>query len=202
MTEQQDGLIGLLGGTFNPVHNGHLFLALEAAHHCSLERVVLLPNCLPPHKEAPSVTGEDRFKMLEAATAEVSNLTVSRRELERKGRSYTIDTLESFPSSSRLVFCCGADAFEADWYRLEDVVDRLERLLIANRAGTDFQLPRQLESLSEERLAKVEMMPFPDITISSSDIRTRIIEGRPFRFLIPDPVYRIITKSGFYREKA
>lgn len=190
----------LFGGTFNPIHNGHLFLAEEALHTLGLDRVVFVPNRLPPHKETPSLTASDRLNMLEAAVADIDVFEVNRVEVERKGRSYTIDTLESYPPETRLAFLCGADAFLYDWHRLTDVLARLERLIIANRAGFIFELPPQLAALPEPLREKIRLLEFPDIAISSSEIRRRVAEGRAYRFLLPDAVYRIICRSGFYRE--
>jgi len=190
--------LGLLGGTFNPVHNGHLFLALEAMNVARLDRVVFIPNRLPPHKEEPDVCGETRYKLLCTAVEGVPEFQVSRVELDRQGRSFTIDTLQSFPAEQKLTFICGADAFNADWYRLEDVVERLETLLLANRAGYPFKMPAQLLELPDRLKTRIRMMTFPDIAISSSELRARIRERRPFRFLIPEPVYRIITESRLY----
>jgi nicotinate-nucleotide adenylyltransferase len=190
--------VGLLGGTFNPIHNGHMFLAEEAFYQAKLDRLIFLPNRIPPHKDLPEVTAQARFEMLVAATEQIPEFSVSRVELERAGRSYTIDTLESFPEELELVFICGSDAFNADWHRLSDVVARLDTLLIANRAGSPFQVPSQLRGLSENLKKKVQMMDFPDISISSSEIRQRICQGRPYRSLIPEPVYRIISRSGLY----
>lgn len=190
----------LFGGTFNPVHNGHLFLAEEALHALGLKRVVFVPNRLPPHKESPSITASDRLKMLEAAVEGIDAFEVNRVELEREGRSYTIDTLETYPPEARLAFLCGADAFLYNWHRLPDVLTRLEHLVIANRAGFDFKLPPQLAALPENLRNKIRLLEFPDIAISSSEIRRRVSEGRAYRFLLPEPVYRMICHSRFYSE--
>lgn len=188
----------LFGGTFNPVHNGHLFLADEARHTLGLERIVFVPNHLPPHKEQPLVDATARLEMLEAAVRKVDGFEVSRVELEREGRSYTIDTIESFPREERLAFLCGADAFLSPWYRLEAVLERLDLLVIANRAGFDFQLAPQLKALPKALQEKIQLLNFPDIAISSSEIRERIKEKRAFRFLLPKPVFHIISKSSLY----
>ena len=192
--------IGILGGTFNPVHNGHLFLALEARQMAALDKVVFIPNRLPPHKEQPGVSAEERYNLLSEAVRGIPEFEVSRVELDREGRSYTIDTLESFPADQSLTFICGADAFNSDWYRLEDILERLDSLLLANRAGYPFVLPERLAALPAPLKSKIQMMTFPDIAISSSEIRTRVAQRRPVRFLIPEPVYRIITESELYRK--
>lgn len=192
--------IGLLGGTFNPVHNGHLFLALEARARADLSKVLLVPNRLPPHKVQPRVTPELRYQMLTEATQDVPELEVSRLELERKGPSYTLDTLFSFPPEQSLAFICGADAFDAPWHRLVDVFERLDRIVLAHRAHSPRCLPAQLEALPPVLKKKIFGLPFPDIAISSSEIRRRVKDGLPFRFLIPEAVYRIISKSQIYRD--
>lgn len=189
----------LFGGTFNPIHNGHLFLADEARHTLGLERVVFVPNRLPPHKENPRLDTAARLRMLEVAVGGIDGFEVSRVELEREGPSFTIDTLESYPETERLAFLCGADAFLYPWHRLSDVLERLEVLLLANRAGFEFRLPTQLEALSSDLRAKIKRLEFPDIAISSSDIRRRVQEGRAFRFLVPEPVHKLITECGHYR---
>jgi nicotinate-nucleotide adenylyltransferase len=194
--------LGLFGGTFNPVHNGHLFLALEARQQAGLDRIVFIPNARPPHKEQPDVCPETRYEMLCEAVKSVPEFEVSRVELDRQGRSYTIDTLESFPVEQSLTFLCGADAFNADWHRLENVMARLDTLLVANRAGFPFEMPAQLRALPDSLKLKIKLMEFPDIAISSSAIRQRISELRPFRFLIPEPVYRMIAESSLYKNNS
>lgn len=188
----------LFGGTFNPIHNGHLFLADEARHVLGSQRIVFIPNRTPPHKESPRVDAAARQVMLKAAVDTVEGFEIDQVELEREGPSFTIHTLESYPSSERLAFLCGADAFLYPWHRLNDVLERLEVLLLANRAGFEFRLPPQLEALPPHLRDKIRLLEFPDISISSSDIRRRVREGRAFRFLVPEPVYRIILSHGHY----
>lgn len=190
--------IGLLGGTFNPIHNGHLFLAEEARYRFELDEVVFIPNRIPPHKELPGVDSEMRYQMLLAAVGDSSHFSVSRVELDREGASYTVDTLDAFKEYD-ISFICGADAFNSTWYRLDAVFDKLKALVLANRAGYPFEMPGQLMELSQARRSKIVMMEFPDISISSSQIRRRVKEGRPFRYLVPDSVSRKIVDFGLYR---
>jgi nicotinate-nucleotide adenylyltransferase len=194
--------LGIFGGTFNPVHNGHLFLALEARQKAGLDRVVFVPNRRPPHKKEPDVCPETRYDMLCQAVENVPEFEVSRVELDREGRSFTIDTLESFPAEQSLTFLCGTDAFNADWFRLEDVVERLDALVLANRSGYPFEMPTQLQALPKSLKDKVQLMTFPDIAISSSAIRQRVRTSQPFRFLIPEPVYRMIVESTLYENNS
>lgn len=196
--------VGILGGTFNPVHNGHLFLALEAVHALGLDHVVLMPNRLPPHKEGPNVSPEIRLEMLDSVVSTEPRMRVSRMELERSGRSYTIDTLEALGDENDLVFICGADAFRHPWHRPQDVLERLHTLLLANRHGYGTELPPLLAEMPQQLRDKIRRLAFPDIAISSSEIRKRVSQGRPFRYLVPDSVYQLIVQKGLYtgKEKA
>ena len=190
--------IGILGGTFNPVHNGHLFLALEAKNELKLDRVILIPNARPPHKDSPSITPEIRFEMLQRAVQDEPALEVSRVELEREGVSYTVDTLDSFPKDYQLVFLCGADAFDSKWHRLEDVLTRLHTLAIAYRNRPPDEHPAKLRALPPELRSKIISLEFPDIGISSSEIRQRVKDFRPIRYLVPDTVYQYILNHKLY----
>lgn len=193
---------GLLGGTFDPIHHGHLFLALEALHVARLERVILMPNRQPPHKGTPGVGSEQRWEMLLAAIASEPRLQASRLELDREGPSYTLDTVRYLSQAHRLVFICGADAFRVPWHRPDSVLESLDGLLIAHRHGVPRETPSQLAALPPQLRAKIQHLDFPDIAISSSDLRRRIAGGRPFRFLLPDAVHQIIEEGNLYREGA
>lgn len=190
---------GILGGTFDPVHNGHLFLALEAMDRAGLDRVLLIPNRVPPHKAVPGVDEKQRWEMLLLAIAPEPGLRASTMELERDGPSYTLDTVTELASDNRLVFICGADAFRVPWHRPEAVVEKLETLLIAHRHGVPRDLPPVLAGLPEELRAKVQHLDFPEIAISSTDLRKRIAQGRPFRYLLPDSVHQYIIQNRLYR---
>ncbi len=122
-------------------------------------------------------------------------------ELDRSGRSYTIDTLEALGDEQDLIFICGADAFRHPWHRPQDVLERLQTLLLANRHGYENDLPPLLADMPARLQAKIRRLSFPDIAISSSDIRARIALGRPFRYLIPDVVYQLIRQKGLYTDK-
>lgn len=189
---------GVFGGTFDPVHNGHLFLALEALHECQLDRVLFIPNRVPPHKEFPLGGAEARWEMLLAAIEGEPRFEASRLELDRTGPSYTLDTLKALGDEDSLVFICGADAFRTDWYRPDAVLEQLETLLLAHRFGVDRALPETLGALRPELTKKIRRLDFPDIAISSSDIRQRIAAGRPFRYLIPDSVFQYIQRREVY----
>jgi nicotinate-nucleotide adenylyltransferase len=191
-------LTGILGGTFDPIHNGHLFLALEAMQEAGLDRVVFIPNRVPPHKAAPGVGPEQRWEMLLAAIAPEPRLEASRIELEREGPSYTLDTVSQLAQENRVAFICGADAFRAPWHRPEAVLERLELLLLAHRHGVSSELPPVLAQMPEPLRARIRHLNFPDIAISSTDLRHRIAQGRPFRYLVPDRVHDYIMEHKLY----
>ncbi len=163
---------------------------------------MFIPNRVPPHKEFPLGGAEARWEMLCEAIAGEPRFEASRIELDRTGRSYTLDTLEALGTGDALVFICGADAFRTTWHRPDAVLEHLDTLLLANRFGVGQELPPALEALSAELRNKIRRLDFPDIAISSSDIRLRIATGRPFRYLVPESVHQYIERLGVYSREA
>lgn len=167
----------------------------------ALDRVLFIPNRVPPHKAAPGVGVDQRWQMLQHAIAPEPRLQASRIELDRaEGPSYTLDTVLELARENRVVFICGADAFRAKWHRPDAVLEALDTLLIAHRHGVPPELPPVLAEMPEELRAKIRHLDFPDIAISSTDLRHRIAHGRPFRYLVPDDVHRYITEQKLYLE--
>jgi nicotinate-nucleotide adenylyltransferase len=196
--------IGILGGTFNPPHLGHLVCAQEALDQLDLDRVVLMPVAAPPHKEVLDEPGaEHRLEMCRLAVAKDGRLGVSGMELEREGPSYTADTLRAIHEMAPgddLTFIVGGDiAHSLPTWREPEAVLALATLAVAERTGA----PRRD---IEERLAgldggdRVRFFDMPRIDISSTDIRRRVREGRPIRYLVPDDVARCIGARGLYTE--
>ena len=195
--------IGILGGSFNPPHTGHLVMAQEALAQLGLDKVVLMPVALPPHKELEDDPGpEERFELCRLAVAKDERLEVSRLELDRGGASYTADTLREVHARSpgdELVFVVGGDNAQGlpGWREPEAVLE-LATLAVAEREGI-----RRADVA--ERLAPlhggdgVVFFDMPRIDISSSEIRRRVRAGRPIRYLVPDDVARIIGARGYYR---
>jgi len=198
--------IGILGGTFNPPHLAHLVCAQEALVQLGLDRILLMPVGVPPHKEAlDDPGGEHRFEMCRLATASDERFAVSRLELDREGRSYTVDTLRSIHDSAPgddLTFIVGGDmAHSLPTWREPEGLLGLATLAVAERAGA-----RRAEI--EQRLAdlegghRVRFFDMPRMDISSSEIRRRVREGRPIRYLVPDEVARYIATHRLYRAPA
>jgi nicotinate-nucleotide adenylyltransferase len=197
------GRIGILGGTFNPPHLAHLVCAQEAYDQLDLDRVVLMPVSVPPHKDAGADPGADhRLEMCRLAVAKDERLAVSRLELDRPGPSYTADTLRAIHESAPgddLTFIVGGDqAHSLPTWREPEAVLKMATLAVAERSGT-----RRADI--EQRLAglggadKIRFFEMPRLDISSSDVRRRVREGKPIRYLVPDEVARYIGVEGLYR---
>jgi nicotinate-nucleotide adenylyltransferase len=187
-----------MGGTFDPVHNGHLVAASEVASRFDLEEVVFVPTGQPWQKSDAHVSpAEDRYLMTVIATAANPSFSVSRVDLDRQGPTYTIDTLhdlrERFGVRSELFFITGADALAAilGWHRSEDLFE-LAHFVGVTRPGHDLTDP----GFPTGRVSLVEV---PALAISSTDCRARVAAGEPVWYLVPDGVVQYISKRGLYR---
>lgn len=196
--------LGLLGGTFNPPHVGHLVCAQEAHERLGLDRVILLPARRPPHKEVPEDPGADvRLALLELAVAGDERFAASDLELRRAGPSYTVDTLRALHDDrpgDELTFIVGADmALSLATWREPGEVLRLARLAVAQRDGARREAIAAAVAPFHDgtRLDQFEM---PRLDVSSTQIRRRVAEGRPVRWLVPDAVAAEIRRRGLYRD--
>lgn len=187
----------ILGGTFDPVHIGHLFLAEELMTQLGYERVILVPAAQPPHKEASgSTTTEQRLEMLRVATDGNDRLVVDACEIERGGQSYTVDTIPVIERAYRptppLGLVIGDDLLEVfdGWKEHAKLLSMVE-IIVAHRLSSErmtFAYPhRYLDNL---------VLP-----ISSTDIRERIRRGRAFRHIVPETVFSYIEKNMLYRQR-
>jgi nicotinate-nucleotide adenylyltransferase len=198
--------IGILGGTFNPPHMGHLVMAQEALDQLDLDRVVLLPVAEPPHKEAREDPGAAaRVELCRRAVAGDERLGVSTLEVERGGASYTVDTLRELHElepEHDLTFIVGGDMAQSlPAWREPEAILALAQLAVAEREGVRREdVARRLEPLHAGD--RVTFFDMPRIDISSSDIRRRVAEGRPIRYLVPDAVAEAIAEYDLYRTAA
>jgi nicotinate-nucleotide adenylyltransferase len=197
------GGIGVLGSAFNPPHLGHLALAQEALWQLGLEEVVLVPTGEAPHKRILDDPGRDlRLTMTRLAAADDARFSVSSLEVERDGPSYTFETLELLAEErpdTDLVFVMGADAAVGleSWREPGRVVE-LARLAVARRAGvSDTDVAAAMRSLGAA--GRATMLEMPQFGVSSSAVRERAAEGRPLRYLVPEPVARLVEEKGIYR---
>lgn len=198
------GRVGIMGGTFDPIHLGHLVCAEEALHAFALDEVVFVPTGAPWQKRDREVTGaERRYEMTRLATASNAAFRVARSEIEREGPTYTIDTLRDFHAEgggkSSLFFITGADAIRRilTWKDPADVL-ALATFIAATRPGHELG---GLDHLEESLRGSVRVLEIPALAISSTDIRERVRTGRPYRYLVPEPVAGYIARSGLYREE-
>jgi nicotinate-nucleotide adenylyltransferase len=197
--------LGILGGTFNPPHVGHLLCAQEAHAQLALDRVVLMPAGVPPHKAVADDPGaEARVELCERAIAGDERFAVSRLELDRPGRSYTVDTLRSLRESSPqddLTFIVGGDmARSLPSWREPAAVLELATLAVAERAGAEReQILGELGPLGPAARERVRFFEMPRVDVSSSLVRERVANGRPIRYLVPDAVAVAIDEHGWYR---
>jgi nicotinate-nucleotide adenylyltransferase len=195
--------IGILGGTFNPPHVGHLVMVQEALDQLGLDRVVLMPVAEPPHKEALADPGADvRLELCRLAAGDLNAVDVSDLEIERGGPSYTVDTLRALHDrvpEHALTFIVGGDMAHslASWREPEAILG-MARLAVAERDGLRREdIAKRLEPLhSGDRVVFFDM---PRIDLSSSAIRDRVAAGRPIRYLVPDPVIEAIESRRLYR---
>lgn len=194
--------LGVMGGTFDPIHNGHLTTAEEAQNQFGLDQVVFVPTGRPWMKEHADVSDpEHRYLMTVIATASNPRFTVSRIEIDREGPTYTVDTLralEAQETDSELFFITGADAMLEIFHFWKDPGEILElaHFIAATRPGHDIAA---FEAEAPSRNPRVTVMNIPALAISSTDARARVREGRPIRYLVPEGVKSYIEKTGLYR---
>lgn len=195
--------IGVFGGTFDPIHYGHLIAASELRYALSVDRVLFVPASRPPHKQS-RVTGSDehRLSMLRLAIAGEPDFQLSMVEYERSGLSYTVDTLTAlqreYPDAELFLFL-GEDALRdlPTWHQPEGIVS-LARLGIATRPRSHLDLDVLEHALPGVR-GRIELVPTPSIGISATDLRSRVAGGRPIRYQTPDVVIEYIRDHGIYR---
>jgi len=186
--------IGILGGTFNPIHNGHLAIAEEAIKQLEFEKIIFIPAYIPPHKSSKDLVDvEDRLKMLELAL-EGKEFEISTFEIEKGGPSYSIETIEflrgEYPEDTELLFLIGEDALVGlNTWKDIDKIFGLCGFVVFNRPGY------------EEAKARPEILrlDIEGLDISSSQIRQRIKDQQPIKGLLPDAVEEYIVTNNLYR---
>jgi nicotinate-nucleotide adenylyltransferase len=194
--------IGILGGTFDPIHHGHLFIAEDVRARLAIEHVLIVPNGVPPHKKPYTVSApHHRLRMVELAVAGSTTLAADGIETNSEGPSYTVETLRILRRrlpDAELVFITGVDAVaEIATWREPDEVVRLCRLVAVSRPG--YSLADLQSAVPPTLLRGIELLATDEIGISSTDIRRRVAQGLPIRYLTPDPVVAYIAANNLYR---
>ncbi len=197
--------VGVLGGTFDPIHIGHLFAAEEARTRLRLERVLFLPAGLPPHKLHLHVTStEHRVNMVQLATADNPSFVLSRVDIDRFGPSYTVDTLallrDEYGPDAELYLIMGSDSLAEllTWYKPERLI-RLCRIVALARPGPQMDL-EELNRLLPGAIARVQSLEMPLLQISSTDLQRRVRMGLSIKYLTPPAVEAYIYQHGLYRQ--
>lgn len=190
--------IGIMGGTFDPIHHGHLVAASEVAQKFGLDRVIFVPTGVPYQKSGVS-EGEHRYLMTVIATAANPRFTVSRVDIERDGPTYTVDTLRDLRAlypRAELFFITGADAVAQilDWKDVDEIWE-FAHLVAVSRPGHRLTI----SGLPADRVSLLEV---PALAISSTDCRERVGKGWPVWYLVPDGVVQYIAKHRLYRGSA
>lgn len=198
--------VGIMGGTFDPIHYGHLVTAETARTNFKLDRVIFTPAGRPPHKKGYTVTSsEDRYLMTMLAINNNPFFEISRMEIERPGLTYTVDTLEQFYNelgkNVKLYFISGADAvFDILTWKDVDKVLSYCTFIAATRPGYPMdQLNQKLMQIRQIYGQQVVPMKVTSLDISSTEIRRRVKEGLSIKYLLPESVETYIRKSGLYR---
>jgi len=195
--------IAIMGGTFDPVHYGHLVTAEAARCGFALDKVVFVPSGRPPHKQERKISpAEHRLAMTQLAIATNPSFEISRVEIDRPGYSYAVDTVAAFHDlygrEAEIYFITGADAILEilTWKNVDRLMENCH-FIAATRPG--FQLS-DMENILPRFRGKIIFMEVPALAISSTDIRDRVRRGRPIKYLLPEAVEEYIYQHGLYRE--
>ena len=210
---------GVFGGSFNPIHYGHLLLADEVQERLALDRVLFVPAAVPPHKPGRDLApAADRYRMVELAVGRHPGFVVSDVELARRGVSYTVDTLAALSApNEELVLLLGSEMFlDLLSWREPRTIARLARLVVIPRAGSPFDpesaaAQKVLREIGLDRFTTVDGPPWPPDTalivhatslpISASELRVRVRDGRSLAYRLPEAVIDYIRARGLYREE-
>jgi nicotinate-nucleotide adenylyltransferase len=210
--------IGLFGGTFDPIHNGHLRTAFELWQSLKLAQVRFLPTGNPPHREVPLAPSELRLEMVRAAVVGQAGFAVDDREIRRSGVSYSVDTLSDLrrehPQRS-LCLLLGMDAFLGmpTWHRWREIF-QLAHVVVAHRPGWKVPIMGPLgeemvdrgtgnvRDLHTENAGRIHVHAVTQLEIASTDLRALILAGRDLRYLVPEGVRDLILRSGCYASRS
>lgn len=208
-------MIGIFGGTFDPVHFGHLRPLLEVKQALGLDEIRLIPCFLPPHRDTPNASAEQRVAMLRLAVADTPGFVIDERELQRGGLSYTVDTLRSLRDELAELSLCliiGLDAFVAldSWHQWQQL-NQLAHIVVTQRpggllpkTGSVAELVEQAQALDVEELqqqaaGKIYFQSVTQLDIAATYIRELVAHGQDVRFLMPDSVRHYIETVGLYK---
>lgn len=208
-------MIGIYGGTFDPIHFGHLRSALDVAEQLGLSKVLMIPSAQPPHRETPVVSVEHRWQMLQLALEGQQLMVADDREIQRKGPSYTYDTLTELRqeyNGEALCLIQGGDVFQKlhTWHRWQELLD-LTHIVVMRRAGENVLWDALVEKrysqcltndkteLEDVTIGKIIELDVVPLSISATQIRNKILMNEKIKYLLPDNVLAHIDKHKLYR---
>lgn len=204
---QQLKSLGILGGTFNPIHYGHIVAAECVRDACQLDQVLFVPAARPPHKDLDEVLdSQHRYQMVKMAVQEAPKFAVSSIELDRKGLSYTVETIAAYQDKYpgvEISFILGVDALQLinTWKDVKRLV-KICNFIVVTRPG--YQLNQEDEcfrGITAALWEKVIVVPIPGLFISSSEIRQRVAEGKTIKYLVPAVVEKYIADNNLYQDE-
>ncbi len=194
---------GILGGTFNPLHNGHLYMAYEAKEVLGLDEVILMPNYIPPHKDTSHRDPQDTLQMLESVFKGRQGFSISTYELDKKGLSYTYETLAYFTKTfpgDEFYFILGEDSYVnfSTWKNPKGILN-LATLVVLERNVSHRENEEETIKIIEESKGRVIFIPSLIMEISSYDLRNRVCQHREIGHFVPKEVERYINERKLYR---
>lgn len=199
--------LAIMGGTFDPIHIGHLMTAEEVRNEFGIDQVVFIPTGQPPHKKGKRVTdSEHRYLMSVLATVENPSFHVSRIEIDRPGMTYTVDTIKEikklYAPDTKIYFITGADAVHEilTWNRVDELMKICEFVAVTRPGYKRRQLKGKVDELKQSYECKVHYLEVPALAISSSDIRERVREDKPIKYLVTEAVEKYIQKLELYSD--
>lgn len=196
--------IGILGGTFNPIHIGHLIMAEYIRESIPLDKVIFIPVGEPPHKKHTE-RSEDRFNMVKIAIESNPFFDISSIEMDRKGSSYTIDTIKQLDTiypEDKLYFIIGADSLLdiMNWHKAEKLLQIVDFIVVGRNSLDKDHIVKNIENLTSKYGANIIFLETPSIEVSSTEIRKRVKEHKSIRYLVPNSVREYIIERNLYKE--
>lgn len=206
--QQYISKIGIMGGTFNPIHNGHLIIAEDVREQCGLDKVLFIPSGQPPHKpDAEVIDAQSRYEMVRMAVENNPFFEASRIEVDRNGLTYTINTLQElkriYGEGVDLYFIIGADVVEelTTWREFKQVFQMCEFIAVLRPGHDNSTFESAIEKNRKDFGVRIRQAHSRLVDISSSDIRKRCERNESIKYLVPDNVEEYILRCGLYRKK-
>lgn len=197
--------LGVIGGTFNPIHNGHLYIASEALRLLKLDKIIFIPAGNPPHKQEEKITDAIiRSQMVKAAVGDYSHFEVSDYEVNKRTYSYTYETLEYLKrlyKEAEIFFITGADCLINlySWKKVPEILELCNFVVLSRSGYSKEELEMQKHKVLEDFKGNIILLDLEELNISSTDIRNRIKNEQEYKFFVPEKVYGLIEALNLYR---